>query len=308
MSFRARIYINAKETEAYIMADTNPNLKETIFKVYDTTGSDNPQEVIHQISGYQGDETFRLESLPGQTAQRTIQHHRDSVQHDDEYYNNLFLIVDRPNVSEQGVMMVNLEAYESYFDGVRVEANAAGDAVGSLSIVNTDWSENRENYSDEKTNLYPFDWFALYNRLPSQEVVSFNSALKAMNDGLGVLDLDDEDDDDDDDNDDDDGGRQPVAQREYYRAVKVTDDKNLNQIIADHAQYAETHNLDPNMFAVVDDADWKSKGMLMVKVTPEGVDMFRRKGPAAGEMLNWIYIGFMTWEEAKTWDSSTIVT
>ena len=296
-------------------------MKDSIFKVYDTAGLQTPQEVLYQISDAPEEEGFELESFTGETAQRTIQHHRDSVRPDDEYYSNLFLVVDRPNVSEHGVLMVSLDAFEGYFDGLRIETGLAGDAVGSLSIFNTDWHEHRDDYDEERTNLKPSGWFALYDGLPSGQEASFRLAFKAMNDGLGVLDFGDDGGDGnigDSDADDGRGGgdgdgngnendSMPTTQRNYYRAVKTRGDEDTSQIIANHAQYAETNRLDPHMFAVVDDADWKDKGVLIVKVTSEDVDSFRRKGPAAGEMLNWIYIGFMTWEEAKNWDSDTIV-
>ena len=87
---------------------------------------------------------------------------------------------------------------------------------------------------------------------------------------------------------------------------KGEEERDLDRIVAKHARYARANDLDPIHFAVVDNTDWEERGILFIKVTKDDAfDRFRRKGPTAGEMLNWIFIGLMTWEEAKNWDSSS---
>lgn len=283
------------------MVDPNGH---SVFRVYDTAGLQNPQSVLAQTSGEQGNDAFEMVSLPRETAQRTIRYHRESVQADDRLHDSLLLIIDRLGTEEQGVLMVNLQPYHGHVDGLRIEAAQAGDALASLDIANTDWVEEREDFGTEKTNLKPVKWFALYNMLPGSERSSIEPALKSMNDGVGALGIDFDDDDA--------GGAasnsasNDIAQRDFYSAIE-TDGRDLDDIIGKHAEYAKNHILDPAMFAVVDDVDFNNKGVLIVKVSSEGTDSFRRKGPTAGEMLNWIFVGLMTWEEAKNWDPSTIV-
>ena len=287
------------------MTNTFTDQNGDIFKVYDTVGLNRPG-IIQEFEDNDGGEFFNYELYEGHTTQEVIQHHRRSVQAQPNIFLNLFLVVDRENIAEEGLLMVNLEPYHGYVDGVREDYGQAGNAIMSLSIFNTDWWEARgHDQSSAKTSLVPNRWFAVYNMLPADARKSFESALFLMNDGLGDASFDD---DDEQLAHGDQGADQPKTspQRDYHVPVEAGG-KDLDRIVADHARYAESHGLDPVYFAVIDDTDWAEKGVAFVRVASDGVDRFRRRGRTAGEMLNWIFIGLMTWDEAKNWDGRSIV-
>jgi hypothetical protein len=131
--------------------------------------------------------------------------------------------------------------------------------------------------------------------LPPAQRDSFEVALKWVNDGVGQMGQEEEYDD---------RANRDLpcdAQRSIYRAVIGEGmSEGLDEIIQHHAAYAESQNLDPTMFAVVDTPAWETEGILIVRIQPE-VSSFRREILLAGEMLNWIFIGFLTWDEAKAW-------
>ena len=289
------------------MAETNPvptYPPDSVFKVYNIVsgsngGSGSAAPLSPLLQGIQEDEYFYIENYQDHSAQGTVQHHLESVRPGDRYYLQYFIIIDRFDIANQGVMVLNTD-YNGYIDAVRREADSVNDIVRSLSITNTDWWEERGDTTQNESHLVPINRFALYNLLPTeQQQSSFEEALFLMNDGLGILDLSDSTSSGGTINDSD---SPREAQRDYYQAAE-SDGKTIDQLVNDHYQYANTHQLDPGMFAVVD-PDWKDQGILIYNLMQQGrFDSFRRKGPTAGEMLNWVFVGLMTWEEAKNFGS-----
>merc|ERR1712072_580061 len=71
----------------------------------------------------------------------------------------------------------------------------------------------------------------------------------------------------------------------------------LDEIVSQHREIASRDNLSAEFFAAIDER-YETDGALIARAPPDQ-DSFRCKGPAAGEILGWIYLGFMTWDEAK---------
>ena len=277
------------------MAETNPvptYRPDSVFKVYNIVGSSSAAPLSPLLQEIQEDEYFYIENYQDHSAQETVQYHLESVHPGDRYYLQHFIIIDRSDIANQGVMVLNTD-YNGYIDAIRREANSVNDIVRSLSITNTDWWEERGDIPQNESKLVPIDRFALYNLFPTeQQQSSFEEALFLMNDGLGTLDGESIKDSD----------SPRAAQRDYYQAAE-SDVKTIDQLIDNHYRYANAHQLDPGMFAAVD-LEWKDQGILIYNLTQQGkTDSFRRKGPTAGEILNWVFVGLMTWEEAKSFGS-----
>lgn len=130
---------------------------------------------------------------------------------------------------------------------------------------------------------------------PAQSDDSFEVALKWVNDGVEEMGQEEEYDDAAN------RGLSCGAQRSICRAVIGEGmSGGLDEIIQHHAAYAESQNLDPAMFAVVETPAWETEGILIVRIQPE-ISSFRGEVLLAGEMLNWIFISFLTWDQAKAW-------
>lgn len=71
----------------------------------------------------------------------------------------------------------------------------------------------------------------------------------------------------------------------------------MADLVYNHRGYAESYATDPNRIVVIDD-NFASEGALLVQVEPR--QQLRAKPPAAGELLYWNLIGFMSWEEMET--------
>ena len=272
---------------------------ESFFKIYYIASPIVPETVSQEINADHGYDGCHLEHYWNHTVKETIQHHREIVKPGGQYHPDLIMIIDRSDISAGGILVLNLD-YHGYVDAIRREKNEAGNIVGSLSILNTAWCEERSAYG-EKSKFVPRDHFALYNLLPNVAITatakdeknSFDAAVKLMNEGIGSPDLETEEDE---------GSYEILAHpRVFYQPIE-SNDKDLDQIVASHDQLAQERQLDSSMLAVVD-SNWEDEGVLIIKMTQgKEVDSFRRKGYAAGEMLSWIFIGFTTWEEAKNWD------
>ena len=312
----------------------------TFFKIYNNARVSNARALLDNTEyADKADETYRVDSYSGHTALETLQYHRNIVQPNQDYVMGLFIIIDRPDLAEQGVLIVDLESEHGHFDGLRFDIENAGNVLASLEVGNDSLSEEREGRPDRKTPFHPYMWFAVYDLIsaPSSSSSSsssspsvttsaeerlkleqpFRSALFYLDDGLSSLAYES-----DSGENFKDKGRSRMMRR-IYRSVRPEDihsgvsdrsseTKILDQIIANHIHHAQVNAMDPSMFVVVDDIDWEDKGVLLIRLTTTQngsveVDQFRRKGPTAGEMLNWIYIGLMTWEEAKAWDNSSLV-
>ncbi|KAF2126645.1 hypothetical protein P153DRAFT_369316 [Dothidotthia symphoricarpi CBS 119687] len=239
-------------------------------------------KLLHPING---DDDFSVVALRGYAAQQVCQRHRDDADSTDDMHSKLFLIFDRDNPQQQGVLLVNLKPYHKYPDAVRQLPEHATNCIASLNIVNTEWHEVRGSSDDTKTEFWPANWFALYNLLSKGHEEDFSTVVKSMNDGVQYIGSDAE-------------GEEPKGgARKFHRAIGQSK-QDLAQTIAQHSTYARDHGVDAERFAVVD----KEEGILFIQIQTQ-YDSFRCKLPVAGELLNWIYIGFMTWEDAKAFAS-----
>lgn len=252
------------------------------FRVYKTCNISN--ENIHTLlsaetEGAVSEDDYEIQNLDG-TAQTACQHHRSTVTAGGEYHLSLFVIVDRADAREEGVLNVNLKPYHGYPDAVRTPPGDAIEAISSLSIMNTDWYEERDSG--------PVHQFALYNLLSDE--AQFEKAKNGMNFGVQQLNLPE-------DSDDEDFEPLETPPHEAHRAVQP-EGKDFSEVSAEHPTYARENELSEEYFAVID-VEYDNQGPLFVRLRGDKQDSFRCKGPAAGELLGWIYIGFMTWGEAK---------
>ncbi|KAG6019667.1 hypothetical protein E4U41_003141 [Claviceps citrina] len=240
-------------------------------------------------------DNFHVEQLEGQSTQAVLQRHRDSDHDETGTHPKLFLVFDSADLAERGALLVGLDEYHGFSDGVRLPPGDANNTISSLSISNEDWYTLRQDVPEEKTAATPVRWFALYDAVPAvskrdgddddDDDDVFQHALSAMNRGLqdvGVSEPDEEGDADE----------LPA----YYSAVRAGG-RSLDQIMGGHPSYAEENALDPARFAVID-GHYGQEGALLVQVSPER-DSFRCRGEVAGEILRWVFINFMTWDEAK---------
>ena len=230
-----------------------------------------------------GKEGYDVQEVREQTTQDICRRHRQSAPPGGEFYSTLFLIIDNREPQTQGVLVVNLDPYHGYPDAVRHWPGDAGNVVGSLSIANSDWYDERHSLVEHKTALTPEKWFALYSLVDSDDAAKFDVALRVMNEGVQSVGVDGS------------PGELGVT-KQYHRGIRP-DSHELPDIKAAHSGCAVSHGLAMDMFAVVDQ-EYDSLGPLFVKISPEE-DSFRCTNPVAGEILGWIFINFMTWEDAK---------
>ncbi|KAG5937890.1 hypothetical protein E4U53_008120 [Claviceps sorghi] len=255
------------------------------FKVYITASDLGEAVVLEALGAGSTDdaENFKIETLVGQKTQDVIQRHKDT-NHDQSGTNSkLFLVFDSTDLSERGALLVSLDEYHGFDDAVRLLPEEANDVISSLSISNEDWYTVRQNVPEVKTPTTPLEYFALYNAIPKKD--DFSNALRAMNKGLQDMGLSDPDEEGDAD-----------ELPKFYKPAR-SGNRSLDQIISDHPFYAQENRLDEARFAVID-GDYRQKGALLVQVSPER-DSFRCAADLAGEILRWVFINLMTWDEAK---------
>ncbi|KAI7224924.1 hypothetical protein KC330_g9222 [Hortaea werneckii] len=282
------------------------------FMVYNTCGI-TPSEINTRLSedtqGSVQEDQYQIRDIEG-TAQTVCQFHRENVRSRCEpEFKDLFVVFDRKEAVQQGVLVVNLAPEHGYPDAVRELPGNAIETIASLSIGHTYWLEQQETDKEHKTELVPQDWFAVYNLM--SEEAEFSKAKIMMNRGvqyIGAEEDEEEEEDEDQENDDEendqsedgneDGSQKdsPVLPREFYRGVKP-DTTVLDEIVSQHREIASRDSLSAEFFAAIDER-YETDGALIARTSP-GQDSFRCKGPAAGEILGWIYLGFMTWDEAK---------
>ncbi|KAG5925933.1 hypothetical protein E4U42_003814 [Claviceps africana] len=255
------------------------------FKVYITASDLEEAAVLEALcpGNAEDAENFKVEKLVGQKTQHVIQRHRDANHNESGTNSKLFLVFDSPDLSERGTLLVTLDEYHGFDDGVRLLPDDANGVISSMSISNEDWYTVRQDVPDSMTPMIPLDHFALYNALTRRE--DFNYALMAMNKGLqdvGVSDPAEEGDVDE--------------LPKFYKPVRALN-RNLDQIISDHPLYAHEQGLDEAHFALID-GEYRHKGALLVQVSPDR-DSFRCEGEVAGEILRWVFINLMTWDDAK---------
>lgn len=87
------------------------------------------------------------------------------------------------------------------------------------------------------------------------------------------------------------------ASHTLYKAAH-TDDRDIRHVMDNHSSYVQENRVDPSLFAAID-GEYETEGPLIVRVKPDQ-DSFRCNGEVAGEILRWIFINFMTWDEAKS--------
>ncbi|KAI7241803.1 hypothetical protein KC343_g7291 [Hortaea werneckii] len=278
------------------------------FMVYNTCGITSGEintRLSEDTQGSVHEDQYQIRDFNG-TAQTVCQFHRENVQPRCEpEFKDLFVIFDRKEAVQQGVLVVNLAPKYGYPDAVRELPGNAIETIASLSIGHTYWLEQQETDEERKTELVPQNWFALYNLISDK--AEFTKAKIMMNRGVQYIGAEEDEDedkgDDDEENDQNDDGNEgeshedsPVLPREFYRGVKP-DTIVLDEIVSHHREIASRDNLSAEFFAAIDER-YETDGALIARAPP-GQDSFRCKGPAAGEILGWIYLGFMTWDEAK---------
>ncbi|KAG6011000.1 hypothetical protein E4U21_000030 [Claviceps maximensis] len=258
------------------------------FKVYITAVTLEEQTVVDALCRDDHPDDIDLLSITWLenrlSTQEVIRYHKSVDRSELKELDNPLLIVDSTDLDERGVLLVSTEEYHGYDDGFRASIDYAIELLNTLAWVEDDWYNVRQNSLYEIPKATPVKWFALYNSLSKEN--EFTEALVAMNDGLQEV-LPDEMESE---------PRMFVA-TEYYVAIRGRG-RSLGQIFSDHPFEAGSNDYDENYFAVIDD-DYKQKGPLLVQISPDR-DSFRCKGAVAGELLRWIFINFMTWDQAKT--------
>ena len=256
------------------------------FKVYITVPGLDEATVIGALcdDDEEDADNFKVETLVGQSTQAVIRHHR-AGNHGEDVNSKLLLVFDSDDLEERGALLVSLDEYHGFDDGVRYAPEDANNYISSLSIANEDWYTVRQDVPEEKTEAAPVEWFALYDVLPKERRAEFDAALLAMNKGAQDVGADEPDEEGD-----------PDELPRFYKAARA-EGSDVGRISDGHPAYAEEHGVDAARFAVVD-GDYKAEGVLIVQLEPEW-DSFRCKGEVAGEVLRWIFVNLMTWDEAK---------
>lgn len=268
--------------------------------VYNTCGITSSEINTRLSEDTQGSvhmEQYQIRDFEG-TAQTACQFHRENVRPRCELdYKDLFVVFDRKEAVQQGVLVVNLAPEHGYPDAIRELPGHAIEAIASLSIGNTYWLEHQESEEEHKTKLVPKDWFALYNLMSDK--AEFSKAKMMMNRGVQYLAQEEEDEDEDEEDDGEEKDQNEDGDeggRDFYRGVE-SDTTVLDEIVSQHGEIASRDNLSAEFFAAIEER-YETDGALITRAPP-GQDSFRCKGPMAGEILGWIYISFMTWDEAK---------
>ncbi|PHH61414.1 hypothetical protein CDD81_385 [Ophiocordyceps australis] len=234
------------------------------------------------------DETFIFIDMAGKTTQEAVQHFRDTRDTKDRTINgSMLLVFDSADLVERGALLISLYEYHGYDDAVRLRPAAAHVAICALNVGNDNWYSQRHGVPNEQTARMPVDWFALYDLLASDDADLFQQALVAMGQGVMLLGTDTEEQELD---------LGPV--KNIFRRVRPNDDDaSLEHLEQRHAAFATHSFLDNDYYAVIDQ-DYQDDGVLIVRLWPQ-VESFRCRLPVAGELLRWIFINFMTWDDAK---------
>ncbi|KAG5913455.1 hypothetical protein E4U61_006861 [Claviceps capensis] len=273
------------DSESITMRTPESGASALAFKVYITASDLKESVVLQALSRYHHGEIedIVIERFDGLDTQEVIHIHRNSSHREYGTHPTLLLILDSTDLEERGALLVSLNEYHGFDDALRLIPDLSIDFMSSLSASAEGWYTLRLDVPDEKTAATPFRWFALYKA--SSQRGTFNEAVVAMNRGVqeaGVAGPDRE------------SGVEELPR--IYTAARGRQ-RSLDQIIDDHPFFAEMRGVDPDHFAVID-GEYRKKGALIVQVSPER-DSFRCKGDVAGEILRWIFINFMTWDEAK---------
>lgn len=208
-----------------------------------------------------------------------VAHHR---QHhgilDEEYY----VLCDSDDWASDGgtILAVSLD-FGGYVDAVRMQVGVAGDSIPSMSIANTDWEESLEG------DRWPKEKFAVYMTAKDGNVDG-DAIVKALNAGLA--------------------GRKAwtagggVCRDATALLPEGGDVFDVGAVARLHGSVAEKELFDPNFFIVVEQADWESVGVSLVRIGSQGkLDVSSKPAEYAAEILTWVDQGFCTWVEGKAW-------
>ena len=263
------------------MADLN--ISSGGFIVYNTVETNVPRLVKTLNSGVFDNANHNLwhaspKSFIGQSVSSVVQHHRHNAGTAVKVY---FVVADRQDWDREGVLAISLDE-EGYIDALRMRAGAAGDALPSFDIGNTDWYADRG--ARYHGNFYPVSRFAVYiaddTLLDAKKLELF---LINLNAGLEL--------------------RKQHSPPTCRLAPRERTAKDLETIIKDHAELAKEEGFDPSYFIVADDADWMDYGVMVVRIAGDGAaDTPRKPIDVASEVLTWIHQGLYSWQEAKDWD------
>ena len=217
-------------------------------------------------------------SFIGQSVSSVIQYHRDNAGTAVKVY---FVVADRQDWDLEGVLAISLNE-EGFIDALRMRAGAAGDALPSFDIGNTDWYADRG--ARYHGNFYPFNRFAVYITDPALfNAKKLELLLTNLNAGLEL--------------------RKQHSPPTCRLAPREQTAKDLKTIVKDHAELAKEEGFDQSYFIVADDADWMDYGVMVVRIGEDGVaDSPRKSIDVASEILTWIHQGLYTWHEAKDWN------
>ena len=242
------------------------------------------------------------------TIREIIAYHKANNQwHRDQDINNACIfIVDRKPVAEHGIIHVKLDYngapdafYAPLYECTGLAShNPTVTASYGRTVANSIWYGERAGAtSKEEERLRPYHAFAVYDLLPasitSSDKRAFNMLLLLLEGGLHYNELTELKDL---------NPQHTVPYRNIYFAAPGRS-RIIEEIKTDHPALAAERGHSRRMFVVVD-GEYKDKGLLFVRLgggeqRNEDDDEFRHRGPKAGELLNWIWSGFMSWEEAK---------
>jgi hypothetical protein len=227
------------------------------------------------------DKTITIpQDFTGQTVRSVIDFHRGLSHKDQDVHPTLLVVLDTHDVSERGVLIVNLD-YHNTIDAVRMPVSEAGISICSLSIDNTTWQETRESCNDQRPPLTAAKQFLVYGLNLDKD--NLETSCQSLDDGLGALNVEEE-------------SEGFAEHRSIYVKGPLGDD--LGQIKAGHGRVAREMGCSESMFAVADSTSSK-EGVLLVNLDESNNEGHIRKTlPVAGEVFNWIYLGLWTWHEA----------
>lgn len=208
-----------------------------------------------------------------------VAHHR---QHhgilDGEYY----VLCDSDDwASDSGTILAVSLDFGGYVDAVRMQVGVAGDSIPSMSISNTDWEESLEG------DRWPKEKFGVYITA-KDEYVDGDSLVKTLNAGLA--------------------GRKAwtagggVCRDATALLPEEGEDIDVGAVARLHGSVAKKELYDPNFFIVVEQANWESVGVSLVRIDSQGkLDVSSKPAEYAAEILTWVNQGFCTWVEGKAW-------
>ena len=203
-----------------------------------------------------------------------ISHHRSQPESFNKRY---FVVVDRADWKAEGVVGVNL-AFEGFIDAARFKANLLGSVIPSVSIGNSEWS-------DEIQHVENRPWIAVYADIWFDKGDAPDELLKALNFGL-------------ESRKDDPELKVCGLVTNYFVG---TDDVKF--VAKNHADIAAGKGYDSQFFIFADETNLDEYGVIIARMSADGsVDSCRKPVDVAAEVLAWVQVGLYTWQEAKEWD------